>query len=237
MNRRSVVASAALLLAMAVPAAAQNSGQLTSPSVATEGRASIKVTPDVAWLSVSAEFRAVRPADAQRQSAEAIDAVRNSLKKFNLKDDAVKTRAYSVEPQMQYAEGKSKVIGYVARQTLDVRVDTLTDLGAIIDAVGGSGATSVSDIRYDVKNRAEVESQALALAVKNGMARAETIAAAAGKTVLTLWRVDDQRLNDNMPRPMAFESFKTMAAASPATAIAPSDLEIVAMVSVTVIVK
>lgn len=237
MNRRSIVMSAALLVMMAAPAAAQPQGQLNSPSVSTEGRASIKVTPDVAWLSVSAEFRAARPADAQRQSAEAIDAVRASLKKFNLKDDAVKTRAYSVEPQMQYADGKAKVIGYIARQTLDVRVDTLADLGSIIDAVGGSGATSVSDIRYDVKNRAEVESQALALAVKNGMARAETMATAAGKTVLTLWRVDDQRMSDNNPRPMAFESFKTMAAASPATTIAPSDLEIVASVSVTVIVK
>jgi len=85
-----------------------------------------------------------------------------------LLDDAVKTRNYSLEPQMQYTDGKSKVIGYVARQSLEVRVDDLTKIGAFIDAAGGSGATSISDIRYDVKDRSGIETSTSAATVNPG---------------------------------------------------------------------
>jgi uncharacterized protein len=235
MARNRLAMTLLLLMAVAAPAAAQ-SGALNSPSVVTEGHASIKVTPDLAWLTVSSEARAPRPADAQRASAQAIDNVRASLRKAGVKDDAVKTRSYSVDPDMQYANGKSTVIGYIARQSLDVRVDNLSDLGAIIDAAGGAGATSVSDIRYDTKQRAEIEAQALALAVKDGLTRAETLATAAGRTVLSLWRIDDQNIRSG-PRPMPVMMAAAKSVASAETSIAPADLEIQAAVTVTVILR
>ena len=152
---RRILMTLILSMALAATAAAQTPAP-TSASVMTEGRASIKVTPDIAWLTVTSDARAPRPGAAQRAAAMAIDNVRTSLRTAGVKDDAVKTRAYSVNPEMQYANGKSTVIGYIATHSLDVRVDNLTELGAIIDAAGGSGATSVSDIRYDVKQRDHV---------------------------------------------------------------------------------
>lgn len=234
MTRRTMWMGLILLGAMAAPAAAQE--QLTLPSVTTEGRASIKVAPDLAWLTVTAESRAARPADAQRGSAQAIDSVRASLRKAGLADDAVKTRNYSVDPEMQYADGKSTVIGYIARHSLDVRVDNLAELGAIIDAAGSTGATSVSDIRYDTKQRAEVEAQALSLAVREGLRRADTMAKAAGRAVVGLWKIDDQRMG-TPPRPMPLVMAAPSMKASQETVIAPAELEIQAAVTLTVIVR
>ena len=223
------------LLAVAAPAAAQSESP-TSPSVMTQGRASIKVTPDLAWLTVTSEARAPRPVDAQRAAALAIDGVRASLRKTGVKDDDVKTRSYSVDPDAQYIDGKSTIIGYVARHSLDVRVDNLALLGAIIDAAGAAGATSVSDIRYDTKQRPQIESEALALAVKDGLKRAETMATAAGRAVLSVWRIDDQIASNGNPRPMPY-----MVAAAPRvgqeTSISPAELEISAAVTVTVILR
>jgi len=234
MTRRRMLTGLILLTVALAPVAAQ--AQLTSPSVTTEGRASIKVTPDIAWLTVTSESRAVRPADAQRASAEAIDGVRASLRKAGLADEAVKTRSYSVDPEMQYADGKSSVIGYIARHSLDVRVDNLAELGAIIDAVGGTGATSVSDIRYDTKQRGEMEAQALSLAVRDGLRRADIIAKAAGRAVEGLWKIDDQRTGV-APRPMPLAMAAPSMRASPETVITPAELEIQAAVTVTVIVR
>lgn len=234
MTRRIVMTGLILTAALAATANAQTPAP-TSASVMTEGRASIKVTPDIAWLTVTSDARAPRPGAAQRAAAMAIDNVRTSLRTAGVKDDAVKTRAYSVNPEMQYANGKSTVIGYIATHSLDVRVDNLTELGAIIDAAGGSGATSVSDIRYDVKQRDQIEAQALGLAVKDGLKRAEIMVTAAGRTVLGVWRIDDQRVS-NTPRPMQY-----MVAAAPRveqeTSIAPAELEIQAAVTVTVLVR
>ena len=222
------------LLAVALPAAAQTTPM--SPSVTTEGRASIKVTPDIAYLSASIETRAAKPADAQKTAAATTENVRAALRKVGVKDDVVKTRSYSVDPQMQYADGKSTLIGYTARHSLEVRVDTLAELGAIIDAAGAAGATSVSDIRYDTKQRPQIESEALALAVKDGLKRAETMATAAGRAVLSVWRIDDQIASNGNPRPMPY-----MVAAAPRvgqeTSISPAELEISAAVTVTVILR
>jgi uncharacterized protein YggE len=164
-----------------------------------------------------------------------MESVRASLKAAGVADEAAKTRSYSVEPQMQYTDGKSKVIGYIARQSLDVRVDDLTKLGAVIDAAGGSGATSISDIRYDVKDRSAIETKLLSEAVRDGMTRARAMASGAGKEVLTIWRIDEQRFADNMPRPMYRGDVAMMAEKQ--TVIAPNELEIQARVSITVLLK
>jgi len=221
-------------LVSAAPAAAQQPA-VTSPTISTEGRASIKIAPDLAWIAVSAESRAPRTADAQKLNAQAIDAVKASLRKAGAPDDAIKTRNYSVEPQMQYTDGKSKVIGYIARQSLEVRVDDLTRIGDFIDAAGGSGATSIAGIRYDVKDRSGIELRLLGDAVRDGLKRAEAMATGAGRTVLGVWRIDEQRLGDSQPQPMYRMAVDSMA--SQRTQIAPEDLEIRAQVSMTVILK
>ncbi len=234
---RGTVFAAVLITSLltASPAGAQQQAPINGPAVSTEGRASLKVSPDIAWITVTAESRAARTADAQKLNATAIDSVRASLKAAGVPDDAAKTRSYSVEPQMQYTDGKAKVIGYIARQSLDVRVDDLSKLGAVIDAAGGSGATSISDIRYDVKDRAAIETKLLSDAVRDGMTRARAMASGAGKEVLTIWRIDEQRFSDNGPRPMYRGDVAMMAEKQ--TVIAPNELEIQARVSITVLLK
>jgi len=233
---RTILGTTLMCLALAAPAAAQQ-GALTSPSASTEGRASVKVAPDVAWLTVTAESRALRTADAQRDNAATVDALKASLKRAGFGDDVVKTRSYSVEPQMQYTDGKSKVIGYIARHSLEVRIDDVTKIGTAIDAAGGSGATSIGDVRYDVKDRASIETKLLGDAVRDGMRRAEAMAAGAGKEVMTIWRIDEQRFSA-APQPM-FRMAASVAGGmpAPATDVAPNEIEIQAQVAITVILK
>lgn len=232
---RTVFAAVLIAGLAAAPAAAQQQALVNSPTISTEGRASMKVSPDVAWITVTTESKAARTADAQKLNATALDSVRASLRQAGLPDSAVKTRSYSVEPQMQYTDGKAKVIGYIARQSLDVRIEDLTRIGAVIDAAGGSGATSIADIRYDVKDRSSLELKLLGEAVSDGMGRARAMAAGAGKEVLTLWRIDEQRFSNNQPPPMY--RMAAGAVAEQSTQISPNELEIRATVNLTVILK
>jgi len=235
--RRTVLAALVIYALSAVPAFAQQA--LTSPSISTEGRASLKVAPDIAWITVTVESRALRTADAQQENAAAMDGLRASLKKAGRPEDAIKTRSYSVQPDIQYTDGKSKVIGYIARQSLEVRIDDLVKIGSIIDAAGGSGATSISDVRYDVKDRVSIEKRLLSEAVREGLDRAAAMASGAGKELGMVWRIDEQRVN-NVPQPMY-----RMAAGGggrgggplPETQVSPSELEIEAHVTLTVILR
>src|SRR6188768_2002035 len=169
------VAGLAVLLWTGTPAFAQGT-DTKEPVIVTRGQASVKRAPDQAWVSVAAESRATASAEAQRLAAEAMTAVTAALTKAGLGTDAIRTSGYSLQPDMEYVNGRSRVRGYIARNQLEARVDDLRKLSAVLDAAGSSGATSIAGLRFDIKDRATVERDALKLAVQDAMARANAIA-------------------------------------------------------------
>jgi uncharacterized protein YggE len=228
----------ALFVLIAAPAAAQVAQD--PPSISTQGQASFKLAPDVAWVSVTAEARASKPGEAQRKGADTMTSVQAAIKAIGIPANAFKTSQYSLQPDMEYVNGSARVRGYIARNTLEVRVDEIDKLGAVIDAAGASGAASVSGMRFDVKNRESVEREALAAAAKDGLDRARAIASGLGQTIGSVIRVQDQRLYSAAGR-----TFDTMsaqgrgggAALAAPTPVEPGEIEIRAQMTVTVAIK
>ncbi len=147
--RRSIL----MLLVLASPSAAVAQGAPAPPSIVTRGQATLKRVPDQAWVQIAAETRAQMPAEAQRLAAEAMTSVQATLKKAGIAADAMKTSGYSLQPDIDWSGGRSRVRGYIARNQIEVRVDALDRIGAVIDAAGSSGATSMAGLRFDLKDR------------------------------------------------------------------------------------
>jgi uncharacterized protein YggE len=166
------VTGLAVLLSTAMPASAQGTGESKEPVIVTRGQASVKRAPDQAWVSVAAESRATASAEAQRLAAEAMTAVTAALTKAGLGSDAIRTTGYSLQPDMEYVNGRSRVRGYIARNQLEARVDDLRKLSAVLDAAGSSGATSIAGLRFDIKDRTTVERDALRSGRETGPHRA-----------------------------------------------------------------
>ena len=80
-----------------------------------------------------------------------------ALSKAGLPADAVRTTGVSLQPDMEYTSGRSRVRGYIARNQIEARVDDLKKLAGVLDAAGSSGATSIAGLRFDIKQRAEAE--------------------------------------------------------------------------------
>ncbi len=59
--------------------------------------------------------------------------------------------------EFDYSNGKQTPRGYVARNTIEVRVDDLAKVGDVLDAAVGSGATTIHGLRFDVKAREAIE--------------------------------------------------------------------------------
>jgi uncharacterized protein YggE len=122
--------------------------------------------------------------------------------------------------------------GYVARNTVEVRVDDVARAGEVLDAAVGSGATSVSGVRFDLKDRSGAEREALRLAVADARARATAAASGAGLRVERVIRIEEQRVTIPEPRPMPL--VRTMAAQAEAvTPITPGELEVRSTVTMT----
>jgi len=153
-------------------------------------------------VQIGVEGRAAKPSEAQRLAADAMTSVQNALKPLGFAGDALKTTNYTLQPEYDYNNGKQIFRDYVARNQVEVRIDDLKRLPEVLDASGVSGAASVSSLRFDLKDRTTSDLEALRLAVRDAMARAEAIAAGAGRTLGPIIRVQEQR--DSSPSPMLF---------------------------------
>ena len=224
-----------LLAATTVPAAAQAPAppDMRTPVVITSGEGNVKRAPDRVWVTIAAESRARGPKEAQRATADAMNAVMAKLKGA-LPQDAIRTTAYDLQPEFDYNNGRQTLRGYVARNTIEVRVDDITRAGDVLDMAVGSGATSVSGVRFDIKDREGAEREALRLAVADARARAEAAASGGGVRLGDVIRVEEQRAFMPQPRPvmMMRQSAEGMSAADQVS-IAPGELEVRATVTLT----
>ncbi len=201
------------------------------PVVVTNGEAVVRVAPDVAHVRLTTEARAPTAKAAQQDDAQRMAAVQQALKQLGLGEDVVRTLSYDLQQEFDYDKGKQTPRDYVARHTIEVRVDDVARLGDVIGKAVDSGAAGVAGIQFDVKARESVEREALRKAVEDARARADAAAAGAGTTVGGIVRLEEQRQQVEGPRP--FMARNMAAEAATATPIATGEIEIRANVTLT----
>ena len=142
------------LVLFATPVLAQ---QQPPPSIVTSGEGVVKKAPDRAFVTIAAESRAKTAADAQRLNTEAMTAVLDKIKAIGIPADAIQTTGYNLQPEFDYANGRQTLRDYVARNQVQVRIDTLSKTGDVITAAVATGATNVNSVQFDLKDRDVVE--------------------------------------------------------------------------------
>ena len=217
--------------------AAQTPTTADPPSIVTSGEGSVKVTPDQAWVRIGAESRSKNSKEAQQRNAEVMTAVQQKIAALGIPKDAVKTVGIDLQPEFDYNNGRQTLRGYVARNTIEARIDDFSKVGDVLDAAVSSGATNVHGLRFDVKNRTNVEEQALQRAVTDGLAKAQTIAGAAKRGVDRIIRIEEQFVGGGGPQPMIERAVMSRMAADAPTPVEAGEIEIRAMVRVTVAIK
>ena len=232
--RTAVPILSAFMLCASSSAIAQDSAKFEFPVVVTSGEAEVKKAADRAWVGINAESRSRDPKEAQRANAEAMNAVMQKLKSMSLGGDAIRTTSVELHPEFDYANGRQTLRGYVARNSIEVRVDEVAKVGEVIAAAVGSGATSVGGLRFDIKQRDAAERDALRLAVENARSRAEAAASGAGMRVERIVRIEDHRVGTPEPRPMiAMRQSMEAQAPVPDAPVTPGNITIRAMVTLT----
>jgi uncharacterized protein YggE len=219
----------------AAPALAQTPPQQSPPPViVTSGDGVVTRAPDRAWVTIAAESRARTAAEAQRANTDAMNAVIDKIKAAGIAADAVQTTGYTLQPEFDYANGRQTLRDYLARNQVEVRVDALEKTGDVIAAAVGSGATNVSNVRFDLKNRDAAEREALRLAVLDARDRANAAAAGAGVQIGGVQRIEEQR-DQPIVRPMAgFAAMRTAGAPQAPVPMEAGEIEIRAHVTLTV---
>jgi hypothetical protein len=141
------------------------------------GDAQAKIAPDTAVITFSVVTQNTQALIAQQENARKSEAVKTAVETLaaDLKPE-IKTSEYNLSPQQDYSGDRPKISGYEVRNTLSVSVKDLTQVGALIDAATKAGANSVEGIAFVLSENSPAQGDALSLATRRAMAKAEAIA-------------------------------------------------------------
>ena len=142
------------------------------------GDSQTKIAPDTAVVTFSVITQGGQAVNAQQENARKSEAVKTAVEAVtqNTKTE-IKTSNYNVSPEQDYYSGKMpKIVGYEVKNTVTVSISDLNQVGSVIDAATKAGANSVEGISFVVGEASPAQGDALALATKQAMAKAESIA-------------------------------------------------------------
>lgn len=179
MTIRTAIALTALVTS---PLVAQQNEQPRTLTV--NATAEIERTPERADVLLAVESQADNARDASTQNAESMDAVIAALRQAGIPAASIRTTSYSLNPvyiPAQRGETGPRISGYRAVNMVEVRVDSLPRLGAVIDAAIGAGANRVASLRFDLRDPEAARLEAIEQAVAKARREAEVVARAAGQ--------------------------------------------------------
>ncbi len=175
--------------------------------VSGEGR--VAVEPDMAVLSlgVTREARLAKDAldDTSREVAKVLDVVKQS----GIAARDIQTSSVSLSPRWDRPKSNAlpRVVGYVASNTLSIRVRDMAQLGALMDQVVGRGANQMNGLQFTLADRGPVEDEARRRAVKDAMAKANLLAESAQVTLGPVRRISEGTGSRAMAGALRSEAF------------------------------
>ena len=192
------------------------------PQLVVTGRGEVKVTPDRALLSLTVETRRAQASTASQENARLQRLVFDTLRAVGILAADVSTTDFSVQPEQRWNQQKqqSELVGYVVRNTIKVRIQSVNQVGKVIDAALAKGSNLVSALEFYASNVEVARRQALAQAIEQARADADVMARAAGGTVAGLIELTSIE-NEPMPvQPMRVMSMSARAGDAVETPIA-----------------
>ncbi|GIT90746.1 hypothetical protein JANAI61_12040 [Jannaschia sp. AI_61] len=221
----------ALFLCLALLGATPAVSEPTAARLQVQGQGTVEVVPDMATVTLAVVREAQAAGDAMAALAEATEAVLGQVTAQGIASRDVQTGQLSLQPRWDHSENRQapRILGYVARSTLRVRVRGLDKVGPLLDAAVADGANGLEQLSFSVSDPRPGEDAARADAVADALAKAAIYAEAAGLDVGRIVSLSEGHV-PVAPGPVMMEM-----AAARSMPIAPG--EVTQSVTVTLIVE
>lgn len=153
----------------------------------------VEVEPDQVIFTFSAQALRATASEAMAEQARQIARANEVLQKFGIPARDIQTLQISLREEWEYVQSERVFRGYVAEQRVQVAVDDISRVGALIDAlVQEAGIESIQNIRFNRKDRQSAAMEALKAAYKHAESRALALAAAAGLEIIGPVSITDE---------------------------------------------
>lgn len=220
----SLLIVALFTLALSVVAVAAESQP--QPRIIVTGEGSVDMAPDMAVLTLTVTRQAETARAALDANSAAMQEVQAAMQSTGIENRDLQTSGFSIQPNYVYpAQQPSgereppKIVGYTVRNSLTVRVRDIASVGAVLDKSVSLGVNEGGNIVFTNADPSAAITQARVKAVSDAIARANTLADAAGvKTGLLLEMSEQSYAPRPVPMMMAEMSMGRSADAVPVAA-------------------
>jgi hypothetical protein len=232
------VLSAAVAVIAAPSANTVNAAEGANTSIITvTGKASVRVEPDIAYVSLGVVTRDAAAQKAQADNAEVMTKVMAALKALGIDEKDISTANYYIYQEYDYSLNRATIIGYNVSNHINVTVRNIGDVSKVIDSAVAAGANMGGSVSFSVANPEAAYNLALTQAVRNARNKGSAIAAEFGVTLgkpasvteMGSWGIPSIMTDFREMAGGMDASFAPMATSTP---ISPRDLEISATVEV-----
>jgi len=215
-----------LVLLMATPVMAQEAGRIV-----VSGRGVVETVPDMATISMGVVSEAKTAGDAMAKNSDALAAVLKQLAEAGIESRDIQTNNLSLSPRWNNGGSMSKaapeIRGFIANNTVSVRVRDLAQLGVVLDAVVQNGANSFHGLSFGLQDMEPAQNEARVAAIKDAMAKAQLYATAAGVELGDVVSISDGAVRSVGPVMMEADMMRSMA-----VPVAKGELSVTADVTV-----
>ncbi|WP_187971155.1 SIMPL domain-containing protein [Aquibium microcysteis] len=210
----------AAFVAAASPAAAQTLPE-PRPRISVTGEGEHAMRPDMAVLSFSVVRQAGTAREALTANNAAMAQVIAALKGDGIEERDLQTAGIQINPRYEYPTGpdgsqRQVMTGYEVSNTLTVRVRDVQKTGAILDEVVSLGVNQGGGISFTNADPDEAIETARREAVADAVAKARTLAEAAGVELGPILEITEMAAR---PQPMPYMAAKVRAEAADAVPV------------------
>lgn len=209
----------------------------------------VRRAPDLANFSAGVVTQAKTAGEAMTANARRMDGVIAALKRAGIADRDIQTASLSLQPQYYYPQRERplpagttrpaepqapRIVGYEARNSVQVRVRKLGEMGKVIDTLVAAGANQVDGPNFMLENQDAALDEARTEAVKKARTRAELYARAANLRVARILSISEGGAYYPQPVMMREAVMATAgnAAPPPPSPVAPGELQLGVTLSV-----
>lgn len=242
--RRWTVILSVILLALAAVGAGVGLAQDPAAKPETQrtldvtGRGTVKVSPDTAIITVGVNHLADTASEAFRQTSATANQLAETLKKFGVKAEEIRTSELSLYPEYNWTQDKGQVLkGFRSSTSLTVTTQDLEGVGILVQTMVANGANSLQSIRFTVKDTEKLIQQAMDQAVDNAMSKASRVADRLGTQVIGVLRVSVMDNGGYVERVAPMYEAKSAMGADAAMPVFGGTSEVTVTVSATFEVK
>ena len=193
-------------------------------TITVDGNWEVRVTPDVLIINLNVTETAKTTKEAQKLVNEKIEAIKDVIKSFDIKDSDVQSTNMNVYEDYDRTDTGRKSLWFTANHNLQIKIKWINAENEgiwwkLIQKISEVGNVLVNNISYDIDDKTEYYSEARKLAIEKARQKAEDLAKYAD---VKLWKpisISESRNYDYAYTTMAKNSFYTE------EAVADSDIE------------